>query len=181
MPTWIWIQVGLMLFWAIVGYLIYQAKLWKASFLLGKTGAFKIIFFGLVPIAWCISSIIVGVGYTLMGESLGAFFSPLVMMILIPAVLLTIRLVSIWYREREMRVQEREKFNQLTTFKNKCSLWVEQFPYVNPDMIDIRVHYLGSRPTGTIVIKNVTEYEAHEIEKQKSKLPEGIDLWVIPN
>lgn len=177
MPTWLTIQLLLICFWVIVGFLFYRGKAWKAGFPFNKNNAIRLVYLFVVS-AWAISSIIAGVIYVLSSGGM-IFAGAIVCLIVIPFIVLIRMGYKIGRTEKQADSEENAKNLLIKNKEMQCIEWLSQFPFLKKEMYEIKIHALRDKPSGHISVFNLSKDEANKLQANVNGLPEGIELWAF--
>lgn len=177
MPTWLTIQLSLVSFWFVVGWLFYRGKAWKIGFPFTKNNALRLVYL-LGVTAWAISSIIVGIIYISTNLSL-TYAGAILCLIVFPFIILIAMGYKIGRTEKQGKNEEKTKHLAIKNKELQCIEWLSQFPFLKKEMYEISIHALRDKPSGHISIYNLSIEEVNKLQARSDSLPEGIELWTF--
>ncbi|MEK5415906.1 hypothetical protein [Paenibacillus sp. FSL L8-0708] len=170
---WITMQFMLIVFWIIAAFLFYQYKGWKIGSPLDPiTGLYLIIRFALI--FGLLSSILLGFIYLAFTMS-KAEFIPIFTLMVVPVVLVIGFFAKYYFTTSVSNKRDSDLINKT----NECREWVQKFPFINNEMIEIKIYISNGKATGRLIVHDVSKSQREEINKNKQGLPDDIHLVVI--
>lgn len=126
-------------------------------------------------LGWLVTSVILGVIYILFEMPSQEMLTPILTMLIFPIISIS------WFviRDKMLRadVARRDKIVIQTT--NKCRDWAQKFPFLNNEMIEIKIYLSNGTATGRLIIQDVNQVQAQELKDEEDTLPKNIHLVVI--
>ncbi|HDR3650560.1 TPA: hypothetical protein QCO08_002832 [Bacillus anthracis] len=179
MPMWLCIQLGLLVFWMIFGIVIYQTRLWLSSFPLSFKDILHILFMGYIPFLWFFSTFVFGIGYISINITNDNIILPFIFLLLIPSIFILGYLKYIKNSKRKNEQNQKNRLLKLKKAEEECKKWVEQFHFLDKNMVNMEFRFSNDEPIGRIVIQEVNEKEFLIISSKKQELPKEIKLFIL--
>lgn len=175
MSIWITMQLALLLCWVVAGFLFFRKKAWKISVPFNISSSL-IMIFRFVALGWLLSSICLGVFYVLYTVPFSGTF-PIITLLVFPIIIIFILAINYYFGMTDQKGRER-----LILQKTKeCKEWVEQFPFINNEMVNIKIYLSNGAATGRLIISDVDANEAALMSGKKEELPDDIHLMIVVN
>ncbi|ALP37978.1 hypothetical protein ASL14_19085 [Paenibacillus sp. IHB B 3084] len=167
----IMIQFGMLSVIILIAFTLFWSKLWKGSGLFSRSDVLSIII-QLGIMIWAVIFFLIGLTKLVLlsgWDNTNTFLT-----IGVPLLVITFFLFKIC-RNYYTTKQELKEIKQATTI---CKTWAFSFPYVSEDNTHIKLYLKKGKPVGKLIISDVTEEQALELNGNKGSLPKDVLLEV---
>lgn len=175
MDIWISVQLTILFIWLIAAFFFYRYKAWKVGSPL-TSGNMLFLVLRFFMLAGLLSSIILGVIYVI-STIPNVEYLPVITMLVLPILLIIIFGVKYYMVNNE--ISTRDGNIKLKTEQIKA--WVQKFPFINNEMIEIKIYISNGRATGRLIVKKINKDQAEVIKHHENELPNDIHLVVFHN
>lgn len=180
MPAWSIGVYALMLLVSIAaGIYIYHSKMWKGGFPFGNLQILKVLGLIFVPALWMILILFIGLLLFVLGEVQSNAAMVFIAYIGIPIVFLVSIIVFFIVHQVINNKNEKKMKQDIEKKVEQCREWVEKFPFINNEMIEVKIYISNGKPVGRLIIQNISLEQVSSLDKSKSLLPEGIYLELV--
>jgi hypothetical protein len=174
MTAWVYIQIVMLVGWLVAALIFYRVRAWKLSSPLSPyTGLILSVRFAVV--AWLVSSILLGIVYLIITMARGKLLPVITLLVFPVTVIMTIAI-----RNYFITGEFKRRDDDIRTKTRAIKEWAHKFEFLNNEMIEIKLYVSNGSATGRLVITDVDQNEAEEINKHRNELPDQIHLVVLP-